>query len=222
MHGYSRHVVPRPLDWRPHWHLTGYWWPDHDETWLPPEELSEFLDNGPAPVFVGFGSTATARGQELSETIAHAIRVAGVRAVVQRGWAGLAGLGDDVITVDDVPHSWLFPRMAAVAHHCGAGTTAAALRAGIPCIPVPGIMDQPFWAHRLSEIGAACTPLPRASLRADELSASMTEVITESRYRQEAQRLSRLIHGEDGIGAAVDIIAAMLDATTTKGAHHGH
>ncbi|QCH24310.1 glycosyltransferase [Mycobacteroides salmoniphilum] len=222
VHGYSRHVVARPLDWRPHWHQTGYWWPDHDENWLPPQELSEFLDNGHAPVFVGFGSTATARGQELSEAIAAAIRMAGVRAVVQRGWAGLAGLGDDVITVDDVPHSWLFPRMAAVAHHCGAGTAAAALRAGIPSVPVPGIMDQPFWAHRLRHIGAACAPLPRTSLRADELSASITEVIAESRYRQETQRLSRLIRDEDGIGAAVDIIAAMLDATTTKGAHHGH
>ncbi|MEU9807215.1 glycosyltransferase [Mycobacterium sp. NPDC050853] len=222
VHGYSRHLVARPRDWRAHWHLSGYWWPADDETSLPPQELAEFIDNGPAPVFIGFGSTATSKGRELSETITTAIRRAGVRAVVQRGWAGLSCGGDDVITVDDVPHSWLFPRMAAVVHHCGAGTTAAALRAGVPSIPVPGIMDQPFWADRLSRLGAACAPLPRTSLRADELSTSITNVITETRYRQEAQRLSRLIRDEDGAGAATDIIAALLETTTTKGAHHGH
>ncbi|MUM18465.1 glycosyltransferase family 1 protein [Mycobacterium sp. CBMA271] len=222
VHGYSHHLVERPRDWRSHWHLAGYWWPHHDETWLPSQELTEFIDSGPAPVFVGFGSTATAKGPELSETLATAIGHAGVRAVVQRGWAGLSCDDNDVLTVDDVPHSWLFPRMAAVVHHCGAGTTAAALRAGVPSIPVPGIMDQPFWADRLSRLGAACTPLPRTTLRADELSAAITAVITESRYRQEAQRLSRLVCDEDGAGAAVDIIASLLDATTTKGAHHGH
>ncbi|MGV0585561.1 glycosyltransferase [Mycobacteroides chelonae] len=222
VHGYSRHVVTRPRDWRTHWHQTGYWWPAPDETWLPPTELDEFLKNGPAPVFLGFGSTATSRGPELSEIIATATHTAGVRAVVQRGWAGLAGLSDDVLTIDDVPHSWLFPRMAAVVHHCGAGTAAAALRAGVPSVPVPGIMDQPFWAARLSQAGAATSALPRVSLRAEELSASITQAITESRYRQEAQRLSRLINDEDGIGSAVKIIAAMLDATTMKGAHHGY
>lgn len=222
VHGYSHHVVARPYDWQPHWHQTGYWWPDNDETWLPPQDLVEFLENGPMPVFVGLGSTATSRGQELSETIATAIQGAAVRAVVQRGWAGLTGLGDGVITIDDVPHSWLFPRMAAVVHHCGAGTTAAALRAGVPCVPVPGIMDQPFWAHRLSAMGSACTPLPRTSLRADELSSSITRVLTESRYQQEAQRLSGLIRDEDGIGATVDIIVAMLDVTTKGAHHHGH
>ncbi|MGH3727061.1 MAG: glycosyltransferase [Mycobacterium sp.] len=221
VHGYSRHVLARPRDWRPHWHQTGYWRPHHDETWRPPQKLAEFIDIGPAPVFIGLGSTATSKGHELSKTITSAVRRAGVRAVVQSGWAGLSCTGDDIITVDDVPHSWLFPRMAAAVHHCGAGTTAAALRAGIPSIPVPGIMDQPFWADRLAQLGAACSPLPRASLRADALAASLTHVITESRYRQGAQRLSRLIRDEDGAEAAVDIIASLLDATTTKGIHHG-
>ncbi|ORA60331.1 glycosyltransferase [Mycobacteroides franklinii] len=221
IHGYSGHVVARPDDWLPHWHLTGYWWPDDDETWIPPQELADFLDGGPAPLFVGLGSTATSKGLELSETIAAAIHGAGVRAVVQRGWAGLVGLGENVISVDDIPHSWLFPRMAAVIHHCGAGTAAAALRAGVPSIPVPGIMDQPFWANRLAQLGTACTPLPRSSLGAQELSASIARMVGEPRYREEAQRLSRLVRDEDGAGAAVAVIAALLD-TTTKDGDHGY
>lgn len=221
IHGYSGHIVARPDDWLPHWHQTSYWWPDDDETWLPPQELADFLDSGPAPVFVGLGSTATSTGRELSETIAAAIHGAGVRAVVQRGWAGLVGRGENVISVDDVPHSWLFPKMAAVIHHCGAGTAAAALRAGVPSIPVPGIMDQPFWANRLAQLGAACTPLPRSSLGAQELSASIVRVVGEPRYREETQRLSRLVRDEDGAGAAVAVIAALLD-TTTKDGDHGY
>ena len=222
IHGYSRHVVARPDDWQPHWHQTGYWWPTNDETWLPPEELVNFLNGGPAPLFVGLGSTATSKGHELSQTLAAAIRGAGARAVVQRGWAGLAGLGDDVLTVDDVPHSWLFPRMAAIIHHCGAGTAAAAIRAGIPSVPVPGIMDQPFWANRLTQLGVACTPLPRTSLEAEALSASIAVVVGEPRYREETQRLSRLVRDEDGAGAAVAVIAALLDGTTTKDGNHGY
>ena len=84
-----------------------------------------------------------------------ALRTAGLRGVIQQGWAGLAARGDDddVITVGDVPHAVLFPRTAAVVHHAGAGTTAAVLRAGVPTIPVPVQFDGFFWSARLVALG---------------------------------------------------------------------
>lgn len=113
------------------------------------DDVEAFLSDGPPPVAVTLGSTATANGAAISAILAEATAAAGVRAVVQRGWAGLEPVGDHVLVVDDVPHALLFPRCAAVIHHCGAGTTAATLHAGAPSIPAPGIMDQPFWARRL-------------------------------------------------------------------------
>ncbi|GAA4932486.1 glycosyltransferase [Streptomyces coeruleoprunus] len=159
-HGFSPLVVPRPEDW-PSWaEVAGYWWPARPCGWHPPAELVDFLQAGPPPVFIGFGSMAAGQGERLSELVAAAVERAGVRAVVQAGWAGLSGRGDDVLAIGDVPHDWLFPRTAAVVHHAGAGTTAAGLRAGVPALPVPVMADQPFWASRLYRLGVAPRPLP--------------------------------------------------------------
>lgn len=213
LYGFSRHVVPRPADWRDGLHVTGYWWPADPPAWEPPAELLDFLRSGPAPVFVGLGSTATADGARLSELIASALRQVGMRGIVQSGWAGLHGDGADLLTVDDVPHAWLFPQVAAVVHHGGAGTTAAALRAGVPSVPVTGIMDQPFWARRLHAVGVAPRALPRASLTVDGLAAAVRSVLAEPRYAERAQRLSSLLGDEDGAAAACDVVVENFERT---------
>ncbi|MGQ7754229.1 glycosyltransferase [Streptomyces sp. WC2508] len=98
---------------------------------------------------------APGQGERLGELVAAAVTRAGVRAVVQAGWAGLSAVSDDVLAIGDLPHDWLCPRTAAVVHHAGAGTTAAGLRAGVPAVPVPVMADQPFWAARLHRFGVA-------------------------------------------------------------------
>ena len=221
LYGFSRHVVPRPKDWRPGLEVTGYWWPANETHWQPPSQLVEFIQTGPPPVFIGFGSTATARGEELSETIAHALRATGHRGVIQSGWARLRGMGDDVLTIGDVPHAWLFARMAAVVHHGGAGTSAAALRAGAPSVPVVGIMDQPFWANRLHQLGAATAPLRRADLTADNLAAAITAATTNATYRAQAQHYSQLISDEDGVTHAAEIIEARMENYSPQEAPDG-
>lgn len=211
LYGFSRHVVPRPADWRAGLDVTGYWWPADRPDWRPPDEIAEFLRSGPPPVFISLGSTATACGEQLSSTIATALRKAGARAVIQTGWAGLSGIGPNVITVGELPHAKLFPQMAAIIHHGGAGTTAAALRAGVPSVPVTGIMDQPFWARRLHVLGAATPPLRRTGLTSDDLAAAITDVTTDRRYTESAQRLSAAIGSEDGAARAVELISARLE-----------
>ncbi|MDT5109033.1 MAG: sterol 3beta-glucosyltransferase [Mycobacterium sp.] len=112
LHGYSPTVAPRPRDWRAGLEVTGYWWPADGPDWAPPAALTDFLAAGPAPVFVGFGSmmTTAGRAEELSTVIQAAARQAGVRAVVQTGWAGLDAVDDDVLTIGDVPHSGCSPK----------------------------------------------------------------------------------------------------------------
>ncbi|MEV0670803.1 glycosyltransferase [Mycobacterium sp. NPDC050441] len=219
LHGFSEHVVPRPGDWPEHLQVTGYWWPSEPDNWSPPAQLVDFLHAGPPPVFVGLGSTATARGPELSDIIGAALRSAGTRAVVQTGWAGLHCAGDDVMMVDELPHSWLFPRVAAVVHHGGAGTTAATLRAGVPSIPVTGIMDQPFWAKRLQLLGTAPAALRRATVTADQLAAAIGEVSSNPSYHARAQHVSQLLVREDGAGVATQHITDLL--SQSREVHHG-
>ena len=197
-HGFSPLVVPRPKGWPSRAEVAGYWWPARPDGWQPPAEPVDFLEAGPPPVFVGFGSMAPGQGERLSELVAAAVKRAGVRAVVQAGWAELSGCGADVLAIGDVPHDWLFPRTVAVVHHAGAGTTAAGLRAGVPAVPVPVMADQPFWASRLYELGVAPRPLPFQDLTAEALAAAITACLSEPAHRRRAAELARGIAAEDG------------------------
>jgi sterol 3beta-glucosyltransferase len=212
-HGFSPSVVPRPADWPASVRVTGYWWSAVPDGWEPPRQLADFLDAGPPPVFVGFGSM-TPDHERLHEVVADAVARAGVRAVVQSGWAGLGPSGDDVLVVDDVPHEWLFSRTAAVVHHAGAGTTAAGLRAGVPAVPVPMLLDQPFWADRLCRLGVAPRSVPFAELTADALADALRACLDEPTYRERAADVGRVIRSEDGAGA---VLAVLDEVTGTAG-----
>ncbi|MEU0729099.1 glycosyltransferase [Streptomyces sp. NPDC006140] len=197
LHGFSEQVVPRPRDWRPGLEIAGYWWP-HDTRELP-RDVEEFLAAGPAPVFVGLGSATVPDPRRLSGEIVRALRTAGLRGVVQQGWAGLAARTDEVITVGDVPHALLFPRMAAVVHHAGAGTTAAVLRAGVPSVPVPVQFDAGFWAARLIALGTAPCAVPLRRLTADALAPALRRAVSDPGHRGRAQDLARRLAEEDGV-----------------------
>ncbi|MFD0003142.1 glycosyltransferase [Streptomyces sp. NPDC127178] len=205
LHGYSPLVVPRPRDWQPHLEVTGYWWPYDGEAQLP-SALREFLDAGPPPVFVGLGSATVPDPAALSTEVVRALRRAGLRTVIQRGWGGLEAAGDDVLTIDEVPHSVLFPRMAAVIHHCGAGTTGAGLRAGVPAVPVPIQFDEGFWAARLVALGVAPRAVPLRKLTAETLTTAVREATGDPSYGRRAQALAEGLRAEDGTAAVVDAV----------------
>ncbi|MEH6377919.1 glycosyltransferase [Streptomyces sp. KLMMK] len=220
-YGFSPHVVPRPADWPSEHRLAGYWWAEETSAWQPDPRLADFLAAGPPPVFIGFGSMPSPRGghhaphgrRRLSAVCTEALRKAGVRGVVQAGWSGLeAGSDDtrdDILTVGEVSHRWLFPRTAAVVHHGGCGTTAAGLRAGVPAVPVPVFYDQPFWSARLRSLGVAPGVLPMADLTADRLAALITRAVREPARRTRAAALRTALAAEDGAAPVVEAVAAL-------------
>lgn len=212
LHGFSPTVVPRPADWRPGLDVAGYWWPQPPRGWRAPADLDAFLAAGPPPVYVGFGSMVS-DGHRLTELIGPALRRAKLRGVLHRGWAGLTtathdgGYDDgDLFLVDEVPHEWLFPRMAAVVHHAGSGTTAAGLRAGVPAIPVPMLADQPFWAARLAALGVTPGPIPPRRLSVDRLAATLRRAVDDARYACQARRVADRLAAEDGAAAVLRAI----------------
>ncbi|GIG87247.1 glycosyltransferase [Plantactinospora endophytica] len=132
----------------------------------------------------------------------------GAEAAVLRGPAGAgAGAGGlrepDVFTVGDVPHDWLFPRMAALVHHAGCGTTAAGLRAGVPAVPVPILADQPFWAARLAALGVGPAVLPFRRLDEARLADAIRAAVAGPDFRHRSRRLADRLSTEDGAGAVV-------------------
>jgi len=201
IYGYSPSVVPRPPDWREGIEVASYWWPRHPVSWTPPTDLERFLVAGPPPVFVGFGSMSPPDAARLPGILAAARRQAGVRMVVQAGWADLGAApedDDDVIAIGEVPHDWLFPKMATVVHHAGAGTTAAGLRAGVPAVGVPINTDQPFWASRITSLGAGPKPVPYKSLAAGPLADAISHAVNHGSYRTRAQEIAKQLATEDG------------------------
>lgn len=217
--GYSRHVVPHPPDWPATLHTTGYWFLDEGRDWTPPPDLARFLAADSPPVYIGFGSMTAEDAPRLTRLIVEAVGRAGVRAVLHGGWAGLGSgeLPPAIFPLDAAPHEWLFPRLAAVVHHGGAGTTAAGLRAGIPTVTVPHLGDQPFWGRRVAELGAGPRPIPKGRLTAERLAAAIRQAVDDPVMRQRAGALGAAIRAEDGIATAVTQIERVLGGPRGEG-----
>jgi sterol 3beta-glucosyltransferase len=207
----SRHVVQRPADWASHFQVTGYLF-DDDPEWTPPPDLSDFLAAGDAPVYIGFGSMPDSKPQVTTQMLFDAVRQSGRRAVILTGWAGFGAeeVASNIYILKYAPHGWLFPKMAAVVHHGGAGTTAAGFRAGVPMVIVPHSGDQPYWGRRAKQLGVGTDPIPRKKLTADKLAAAIREATTHRQMQDRAAKLSRKIAEEDGIGEAMKAVERFL------------
>jgi UDP:flavonoid glycosyltransferase YjiC (YdhE family) len=213
LYGFSPSIVPKPPDWGDNIHVTGYWFLDAHENWTPPKELSDFLAAGPPPVYVGFGSMSTRSSDETTDTILQALKRTGQRGLLAKGWGGVkhADLPDDVFLIESAPHDWLFPQVAAVVHHCGAGTTAAGLRAGVPTVPVPHFADQPFWAMRLFDLGVAPKAILHEELDVENLSQAIDAAVNQADIKRRSAALGEQVRSEDGIGNAIRLIGDHLE-----------
>jgi UDP:flavonoid glycosyltransferase YjiC (YdhE family) len=205
LYGFSPSVIARPSDWGSRIHVTGYWFLDEARDWTPPSALLEFLERGPAPVYIGFGSMGSRKPEETTDIVLKALTQTKQRAVLSSGWGGLRAntLPEHVFMLGSIPHAWLFPRMAAVVHHGGAGTTAAGLRASVPSIIVPFFGDQPFWGQRVAALGVGPQPIPRKNLTAEALAHAIQIAVSDAQMQRKAAELGEKIRAEDGIGAAV-------------------
>ena len=212
LYPYSPHLLPVPNDFPSHVHVTGYWFLRQLADWEPPQPLEQFLASGPAPVYIGFGSMSGKRAQSRARLVIDALEQAGQRGVLARGWGGLAAseLPDTIFMIDEAPHDWLFPRMAAVVHHGGAGTTAAGLRAGKPTVICPFLGDQPFWGRVVHERGLGPRPIPQRRLTAPRLADAIRTAVTDGAMQDQAAALGARIRAEDGVGQAVGIIEKLL------------
>ena len=207
LYGFSPSVIPAPSDWNDQTHITGFWFVDEADDWQPPAALLDFLQAGPAPIYIGFGSMSSRAPEQTADLIIQALKLTNQRAILLSGWGGLqkANIPDSIFMIDSIPHSWLFPRVSAVVHHGGASTTAAGLKAGVPSVIIPFFGDQPFWGQRVAELGVGSKPIPRKQLTAERLANAIREVVTNEDMRQRAAKLGKQIQTENGIESAVEI-----------------
>ncbi len=211
LYGFSPSVIPEPSDWDQHIHVTGFWFLESESDWQPSPALLEFLQSGPPPVYVGFGSMTNRNPQATADLVLKALARTQQRAIMLSGWDGLgtAHIPDTVFMVESIPHAWLFPQVAAAVHHGGVGTTAAGLRAGVPSIITPFFGDQPFWGARIAALGVGVEPIPRKQLTAERLAEAIQTAVTDQAMRQRAAELGARIRAEDGVARAVDIVQSI-------------
>lgn len=212
LYAVSPSVIPQPADWDKNKVITGYWFLDSEEDWQPPTKLIEFIESGTPPIYIGFGSMNNRDPEATTKIIVEAVQKSEQRAIIQSGWGGLQSndLPDSIYMIDSIPHTWLFPQMTAVVHHGGVGTTATGLYAGIPNIIVPFFADQPFWGHRISELGVGPSPIPRKKLSANSLATAIEFSVSNSTVISKAKKLGKKISKENGIATAIEIIERAL------------
>ena len=208
LYAMSRYVVPPTDDTNST--TTGFWF--LDEVFTPPDDLVQFLKSGDAPVYVGFGSMPSSDPVRTVAMISEALARIGRRGVIARGWskADVKDIPEHIFVLDKAPHSWLFPHMAAVVHHGGAGTTSAGLRAGVPSLIIPHMADQPYWARRLHELGVSVAPLKRHDLTGESLAERLTILLDDDTIRVRAAALGEQIRAERGVDNAVEWLQAFI------------
>jgi sterol 3beta-glucosyltransferase len=210
--GYSSLVLPKPPEWAPWHHVTGYWELAEPPDWQPPEALQRFLDAGPPPVYVGFGSMVGDDSAALTSVVIQALQRLGVRGVLLKGAAGLGAdnSSGQFYPSDDLPHRWLFPRMAAIVHHGGSGTTGASLASGVPTLTVPFVLDQFGWGDCISALTGAPRPIAAHRLTTDNLATALDAMLHDPTARSRAVTLAERLRAEDGVTEAVRVIGKHL------------
>jgi sterol 3beta-glucosyltransferase len=211
----SRHVAQPNPRWPPHVLQTGYWFARSPKDWAPPPDLERFISRGAPPIAVSLGVMGVSGkgARESARIVLRAIRRLGVRAVVQ-GWdEALRGIeaSGSVFHTGSIPHQWLFGRVSAVVHHGGFGTTAAALRAGVPAVVIPHVIDQFYWGRRVWELGVGPRAIPRGTLGEENLSAAISLALGDKAMREKAAALGALIRAEpDGVTEAASAISSYM------------
>ncbi len=204
----SPSLFPRPDDWDPRIHMSGFWFDEAPVIYEPSPDLAEFLENGPRPIYIGFGSMNTGDMNSLLSICLRSVHAAGLRAVFSTGWGDRTQLKstNTVFFMEDVPHDWLFPRIEAVVHHGGAGTTAAGLRYGRPTLVIPFAGDQSFWGNQVYRSGSGPKPIPRDSLSVRKLTRALLDLKNNGGYAESALRVRDGMSREHGVRSAADFI----------------
>lgn len=212
IHAISPHVIAIPHDWPEIYSMSGYITEQNSEEWSPPSVLQEFLEAGEPPVYIGFGSMSGSNAKRLTNIVLESLRQANVRGIIATGWGGLVStnLPENILKIESASHAWLFPRVSAVIHHGGAGTTAAGLRAGCPTIICPFMGDQPFWGDQVVKLGVGLKMSSQKKLKSEELSAAICKVTADTKIQKAAALLGEKIQAEDGVSSTIRAIENIM------------
>ncbi|MCJ1282857.1 Sterol 3-beta-glucosyltransferase [Xylographa opegraphella] len=226
LYNFSPFVVVPPLDYSDWIRVTGYWFLDEASEWTPPTELTNFIksarDDQKKIVYIGFGSIVVSDPAALTKTVVESVLKADVRCILSKGWSDRLGSKDatvpevplpaEILQIKSAPHDWLFKQIDAAAHHGGAGTTGASLRAGLPTIIKPFFGDQFFFGSRVEDLGVG---ICLKKLNVSVLSRALWEATHSERMIIKAKVLGEQIRKEKGVETAIQAVYRDLEYART-------
>ncbi|KAK3699130.1 hypothetical protein LTR37_016604 [Vermiconidia calcicola] len=211
---WSPALIPKPKDWGQNISISGFFFLNLASNYTPEPDLKAFLDAGPPPVYIGFGSIVLDDPNAMTQLIFEAVRITGQRVLLSKGWGGMGadelGIPEGVFMLGNVPHDWLFNHVSCVVHHGGAGTTAAGITAGKPTVVVPFFGDQPFWGSMVARAGAGPEPLPHKELTGEKLAEAINFCL-KPESQERAQDLANKIAKEKGSDVGAQSFHQHLD-----------
>ena len=202
-------LLKRPKDWPSNTHLVGPWYEADNENLN--QEIIDFVNRKPT-VYAGFGSMKKGNPKKIAAEIIKGCKALNMQVIISSGWGGLVVGSEfendpDVLNLKSVSHSKLFPLVKVILHHGGIGTTHAALRAGTPSIIVPFIVDQPWWAHKLSKQNLGPKSLPRRRVKRKVVAQRITEAL---RYKENVVDIYHKMKADEGIEETLKVIKEYL------------
>jgi UDP:flavonoid glycosyltransferase YjiC (YdhE family) len=188
-----------------------------ESNYTPPQEIVSFLEAGPKPIYIGFGSIVVDNPNKLTKIIFEAVKKTGQRALVSKGWGNLGAdeVPENILMIGNCPHDWLFRQVSCVIHHGGAGTTAAGLALGRPTIIIPFFGDQQFWGSIVARAGAGPSPIQYKRLNSQNLSDAIQKAL-ETSILDRAQAIATKMQEESGVRHAVNSFNRNIDLQRSR------
>ncbi|MCK9150610.1 glycosyltransferase [Methanobacterium alcaliphilum] len=208
----SPHVVLPGDNWTSKNVISGYWYWETPSNYSPPEDLQRFIENGEKPVFISFGSAGWSEEDNISflNILFEGVHQSDSRAIILNTEEYAGKIPNHIYLIQEIPFDWLFSYCSCIVHHCGLGTTAEVLKAGVPSIPVPHMIDQFVWAERIHSLGVATKPIPRNDFTPEKLSTAITEALNNPLLKANSKKLGLKIREENGLKSAVIAIESII------------
>lgn len=215
LYQYSSRVIPTPQDWsQKNIYVTGNWFLAEEDDFSPSTELLKFLNEGSKPIYIGFGSMTLRNPRHIFELIVNAIKETKQRAIIAASWSGMGEFVSDnkniYVANEYIPYSWLFEKMRILIHHGGSGTTALALKSGVPQIVIPFTTDQPVWARKMVNLGVASEFISIHDLNQDNLKEAIFSTLNNDDLKPNAESIGASIREEKGVELAAKLVTKLI------------
>lgn len=209
-------IYPPNKFWEEKNKVIGYWFVDESMNYKPDDLLMNFIKSGSPPIIISLGAMGFESKDEKPklDILINSINKTKMRAIIQGFNKSLENyqLGENILTIGNVPHTWLFKHGYCLIHHGGMSTTATAIYSGIPSIVIPHITDQYFWANRVYELNLGPKPIYSKALSEDTLVDAINRVKNNyEQFSNSTKVLAEKVQVENGLEKTIELIRNILD-----------